>query len=205
MLPVGDRPLLERIIEQLQKSGIQRVNLATHYKEEVISKHFGDGHDFGVEINYVKEDQPLGTAGALSRLQQSHEPLLVINGDILTRIDFHAMLDFHREQKADMTVAVRRYEFRIPFGVVETHGPRVTAISEKPTLQHFIIAGIYLLNPDICRYVPSDQPYDMPDLIEKLIAERRNVACFPAWQYWLDIGQLDDYQKAVTDTKKGAV
>jgi len=205
MLPVGDRPLLEHIIEQLREVGIRRVNLTTHYKSELISEHFGDGKNFGVEIEYVKEDRPLGTVGALSLIQPSEEPLLVINGDILTRIDFHAMLDFHREQKANMTVAVREFEMRVPYGVVETEGVEVARISEKPVLRHFINAGIYLLNPEVCRFIPNDRPYDMPELINRLLEAGRRVISFPVREYWLDIGKIEDYQQALTDLNDGSM
>jgi dTDP-glucose pyrophosphorylase/CBS domain-containing protein len=196
MLPVGGRPLLELIIEQLRAAGIRRVIVTTHYKPEVITNHFGNGRRFGVEIDYVEEEQPLGTAGSISLLGLPEEPLLVINGDILTRVNFRAMLDFHREQRADMTVAVRQHEFRLPYGVVETDGVEITGISEKPVVQQFINAGIYLLNPAACQYIPNGQPCDMPDLVAKLLAERRRVVSFPVHEYWLDIGQHDEYQQA---------
>lgn len=202
MLPVGDRPLLERIIQQLREAGIRRVNLTTHYKGEIIAQHFGDGRDFGVEIRYVKEDQPLGTAGALSLIDVQQEPLLVINGDILTRVNFRAMLDFHREQQANMTVAVRQHECRLPYGVVETDGVQITSISEKPLVRYLINAGIYLLSPEACRYIPNSQSFDMPDLITKLLAEGRRVVSFPIHEYWIDVGQHDDYQQAQTDAEK---
>lgn len=203
MLPVGDRPLLELIIEQLRQAGIRRVNLATHYEGEIIARHFGDGQDFGVEIRYVKEDQPLGTAGALGLLDAADYPLLVINGDILTRVDFRAILDFHREHQADMTVAVRQYELHVPYGVVETDGVAIIGISEKPVVRHFINAGIYLLNPEVCRYIPEGEPYDMPDLISRLVADGRRVVSFPIHEYWLDIGQLDDYEQAQESITNG--
>jgi dTDP-glucose pyrophosphorylase/CBS domain-containing protein len=205
MLPVGGRPLLELIIEQLCQAGIRRVNLATHYQGKIIAQHFGDGRDFGVEISYVKEDQPLGTAGALGLLDTSAEPVLVINGDILTRLDFRAMLNFHREHQADMTVAVGQYEFQVPYGVIETSGVTVTGISEKPVVRHFINAGIYLLHPEVCRFVPNDQPYDMPELISRLVAEGCRVVSFPVREYWLDIGQIEDYEKALVDVENGGV
>lgn len=203
MLPVGGRPLLEQIVEQLRRAGIRRVNITTHYKAEIIAQHFGDGRRFGVEIEYVQEDQPLGTAGALSLLHGSDEPILVINGDILTRVDFRAMLDFHREHRADMTVAVRQYEFRVPYGVIETNGAIVAGITEKPVMQHFINAGIYLLNPGVCQFIPNSRPYDMPDLISRLIAEQRRVVSFPIREYWLDIGHIEDYHKALADVENG--
>jgi len=205
LLPVGGRPLLELIIEQLRQVGIRRVNLTTHYKGDLIAQHFGDGRDFGLEIHYINEDQPLGTAGALGLLDISDDPLLVINGDILTRVDFRAMLEFHREQQADMTVAVRQYEFRFPYGVVETDGIAITGVLEKPVVRYFINAGIYLLNPEVCRFVPNGQPYNMPDLISRLIAESRRVVSFPIWEYWLDIGQSADYRQAQKDIQEGRI
>lgn len=204
MLPIGSKPLLELIVERLKQSGIRRLNVATHYKGDVISDHFKDGQDFGVEITYVKEDQPLGTVGALSLLEDSEDPLLVINGDILTRVDFREMLNFHREHKADLTIAVRQYEFNVPYGVVETDGVNVKAISEKPTVRQFINAGMYLLNPSVRRLVPNDQQYDMPDLIHRILLEGRRVVCFPVMEYWLDIGIEDHYVQAQTDAQNRA-
>jgi len=202
MLPIGSRPLLELIVERLKQSGIRRLNVATHYKGEVISEHFKDGQDFGVEITYVKEDQPLGTVGALSLLEDSEDPLLVINGDILTRVDFREMLNFHREHKAELTIAVRQYEFNVPYGVVESDGVFVKGISEKPTVRQFINAGIYLLNPSVRRLVPNQQQYDMPDLIHRILSEGRQVVCFPVREYWLDIGIEDHYMQAQSDMEK---
>ena len=203
MLPLGSRPLLELIVEQLREAGIRKVNVATHYKGDVISDHFKDGQDFGVDIRYVKEDQPLGTAGALSLLEESDEPLLVINGDILTRVDFRAMLNFHREHGADLTVAVRLYEFNVPYGVVLTDGVAVKGISEKPIVRQFINAGIYLLSPPVRRLVPNGQPYDIPDLIQLLLSQGGSVVSFPIREYWLDIGKADHYDQAQSDVAAG--
>jgi len=205
MLPVGDKPLMERVIDQLRAAGIRRVNVATHYRQEAITSHFGDGRRFGVEIRYMDETHPLGTAGAIGQLETIDEPLLVINGDILTSVDFRAMLNFHRDLGAAMTVAVRQHEFNVPYGVVETDGVEITCISEKPMLRHFINAGIYLLGPEACQHIPNDQPFDMPDLITWLIAEGRRVVSFPIHEYWLDIGQPADYQQAQADAQKGDV
>jgi dTDP-glucose pyrophosphorylase/CBS domain-containing protein len=205
MLPLGDRPLMELIIRQLQQVGIRHVNLTTHYKKDAIAQYFGDGQDFGVEIQYMEEDQPLGTAGALSRLDGLAGPLLVINGDILTRVDFRAMLDFHREHHADMTIGVRYHEVPIPYGVVEVEGVVVTAISEKPVMRYLISAGIYLLEPEVRRYIPTDRPYDMPDLIARLVVDGGRVVSFPVREYWLDIGRVEDYQKALADLESGEV
>lgn len=196
MLPVGERPLLELIVDQLRDAGVRRVNVTTHYRGEEIERHFGDGQDFGVEIHYVPEEEPLGTAGALALLEESDEPLLVMNGDILTRVDFRALLQFHREHDADMTVAVRPYEVQVPYGIVETDGLRVVGISEKPVVRHFVNAGIYVLSPRACRYVPAGERHDMPDLMEQLLADALRVISFPIHEYWLDIGQPEAYERA---------
>ena len=199
MLPVGDRPLLELIIDQLRQAGIKQVHLTTHYKRDLIAQHFGDGASFGVDINYVEEERPQGTAGALSRLDGLTGPLLVINGDILTQVDFRALLDFHQEHQAELTVAVREYESSVPYGVVETDGVAVTAIREKPVTRHLINAGIYLLEPEVHKHIPPSQPYDMPDLINYLLSQGRRVVSFPIREYWLDIGQQEEYQQAQVD------
>lgn len=205
MLPVGDKPLLELIVGQLRDAGIRRLVMSTHYKSDLISAHFGDGRDFGVDISYVHEHQPLGTAGALSLVGASEDPLLVINGDILTRLDFRAMLDFHQDHRADMTVAVCLYELRVPYGVVEANGVKITAISEKPVVRQFINGGVYLLNPDVCRYIPNGCAFDMPDLIMRLVEEGRQVISFPVREYWLDIGESRDYEQAQKDLRTGKV
>jgi dTDP-glucose pyrophosphorylase len=203
MLPLAGRPLLEHIIEQLRACGIRRVNVTTHYRPEVISGHFGDGSGFGVEIDYVNEEEPLGTAGAISLLEHSDEPLLVMNGDILTRVDFRAMLEFHHEQQALMTIAVREEEFQLPFGVVRATGELVHAIEEKPVLREFVNAGIYLLDPEVRRHVPSNRSFDMPELVELLIADGGRVVSFPVHEYWLDIGHAPSYERAQSDLDAG--
>lgn len=196
MLPVDGRPMLEHVIAQLRGAGIHRVNITTHYKREVIENHFGDGRSFGVEVAYVKESQPLGTAGALGLMKSPTEPLLVVNGDVLTRVDFRAMLRFHREHQADLTVAVRQYDVSVPFGVIQTDGERVTGVREKPVLNFLVNAGIYLLEPHVHPFIPNGQRYDMTDLIQHLVAQGRRVVSFPVLEYWLDIGQPADYVAA---------
>jgi dTDP-glucose pyrophosphorylase/CBS domain-containing protein len=205
MLPVGDRPLLEVIVGQLHQAGIRRVNLATHYRADLIERHFGDGERFGLAIQYVNEDQPLGTAGALALLGASNEPLLVINGDILTDVNVAAMFDFHRSNQADLTMAVRPFEIQVPYGVVETAGVAVTRVDEKPVIRSLINAGIYLLNGDVCRLVPAGGRFDMTDLIDRAIAERLRVISFPLREYWLDIGRREDYARAVSDVSNGRI
>lgn len=206
MLPLGGRPLMERLIEQLRAAEIHRVHVTTHYKGERIVEHFGDGASFGVEINYVQESQPLGTAGALSLLPEQDEPLLVINGDILTRVDFAALFAFHGEHQADLTVGVREIQSQVPYGVVELDGVEITRVVEKPTQRYFISAGIYLLAPRALRAIPRDgRRFDMPDLINLLIGQGCRVVSFPIREYWLDIGHMEHYAQAQADAAQGRI
>jgi dTDP-glucose pyrophosphorylase/CBS domain-containing protein len=205
MLPVGDRPLLERTIEQLRRSGIREVSLITHYLADSIEQHFGDGRSFGVRLNYVQEDHPLGTAGGLKLMKKANRPFLVINGDILTGLSFEAMHDYHRKNGAEITVGVRKYEMKVPFGVVECDDVRITQIKEKPSLTFFVNAGIYLLEPSICDYIPEGRHFNMTDLIQKLLDSGRPVVSFPVMEYWLDVGQHADYKQAQEDIRNGKI
>lgn len=199
MLPLGDKPILERIVTQLRDSGVQNINVTTHYKHNIIADHFGDGSSFGVNINYVKEEQPLGTAGALKKIKHTGDPVLVMNGDVLTDVNLQAMLDFHLEQRSDMTVAVSIQKIEIPYGVIQTDGLHVTKIEEKPVLQHFMNAGVYLMNPNVFEYIPESIPFDMPDLISGIIDAHLQVVTFPVYEYWVDIGKRGDYEQAIMD------
>jgi NDP-sugar pyrophosphorylase family protein len=203
MLPVGGRPLMERIVGQLKESGIDQIVVTTHYKAEAIVDHFGDGTDFGVTMTYVQEDEPLNTGGAIGLIPNVDEPLLVINGDILTQVDFRALHDFHRDCGADMTVGVRKYLLKVPYGVIENDGARVTQINEKPELSLFVNAGIYLLEPSVRRYVARGVSLSMTDLIQTVIDAGLMVASFPVLEYWLDVGQTGDYQQAQVDKDSG--
>jgi dTDP-glucose pyrophosphorylase/CBS domain-containing protein len=203
MLPVGDRPLLERTILQLRRSGIRDVSLTTHYLPESIIQHFGDGEKFGVRISYANEDQPLGTAGGLKLVERPTGPFVVINGDILTGVSFEKMLEYHRAYEAEITVGVRRYEIKVPFGVVECDDARITKLREKPSLTLFINAGIYLLEPTACDYIPDGEHFDMTDLIGRLLDEGRTVVSYPIIEYWLDVGRPEDYRQAQEDVRDG--
>lgn len=205
MLPVGDRPLLERTITRLRDAGIQRVHITTHYLADTIIEHFGNGEAFGVDVQYVAEDRPLGTAGALKLMKQQTEPLLVLNGDILTGVDVRDMLAHHRAHGADVTIGVRQYEMQVPYGVVESSGAFVRGLQEKPRLCFLVNAGIYLLEPSVYRYIPDGERFDMTDLIQRLLDENRPVVSFPIVEYWLDIGQHADYERAQEDVRMGRV
>lgn len=200
MLPVDGKPLLERLVGQLRDAGIQRVHIATHYKPESIIEHFGDGEAFGIHLDYLREEQPLGTAGALALLNVGDMPLLVVNGDILTKVDFAALFAFHAEHEAELTVGVRRYSLDVPYGVVRVDGVDVAGLEEKPRVSYFVNAGIYLIAPSGLTQVPRDgRRLDMTDLIQMLLERKRRVVSFPIREYWLDIGRVDDYERAQID------
>jgi dTDP-glucose pyrophosphorylase/CBS domain-containing protein len=203
MLPVGDRPLLERTIRQLRRSGIRDISLTTHYLPDSIVQYFGDGSAFGVRLNYLKEDYPLGTAGGIKLMTPTDNPFVVINGDIITGVPFQEMLNFHRKHHALLTVGVRKYDVEVPFGVVELDEVHVNLIREKPSFNFFINAGAYLLEPEVCDFIPSGRRFDMTDLIQRLIEAGKVVVSFPIMEYWLDIGRHEDYVKAQEDVRNG--
>lgn len=201
LLKVGDKPILELILERFIDAGFHRFFISTHYMPEMIESHFGDGSRWGVSIRYVHEESPLGTAGALGLLPHDEIdlPLFMMNGDLLTSLDFQSLLDFHHEQDALATVCVREYEHRIPFGVMSFDGHRITDIIEKPVHRSFINAGIYLLSPEFARSVEPRVRIDMPDLLQRYINQGHSVNMFPIHEYWLDIGRMDDFKQAQED------
>ena len=206
MLPVGNQPIMEHVVKRLRESGIREVVVSTHYKGEMIQNHFGDGSSLGVDIRYVNEEQRFGTIGGL-RLMREHlkEPFLVINGDILTTLDFSAMRAFHTQHRADMTVAVRKHNLCVPYGVVQVQGESVVALEEKPTVPLFINAGVYLINPEVIELIPEKRSFDATELIAALIQEKRRVAAFPVIEYWMDVGQPLDYEQANADVQNGRI
>jgi dTDP-glucose pyrophosphorylase len=203
MLPVGGRPVLEHIVEQLRDAGVKRICVATHYHADKIIRHFGTGESFGVEMKYVKEDVPLGTGGALGLLDESDEPVLVINGDILTQVDFRSMYAFHQDHRAEMTVGVRRYGMQVPYGVVDCDGVNIQALREKPQLSFFVNAGIYVLEPSVFRLIPPNKHLNITDLVTRLLDAKGTIVSYPICEYWLDIGQLEDYKRAQEDVVVG--
>jgi dTDP-glucose pyrophosphorylase len=203
MLPIADTPLLELTVARLRDAGISQVAFTTHYRADAIREHFGDGRAFGVDVHYLDEEEPLGTAGGLSLLEDGNEPVLVMNGDVLTRFDIRSFVAFHVEHTAVATVAVLPYELRIPYGVVELEGAEVTALAEKPVLRRYVNAGIYLLSPEARRSLERGRHCDMPDLIERLLARGAPVVAFPLREYWLDIGDAAMYEQANRDARAG--
>jgi NDP-sugar pyrophosphorylase family protein len=203
MLPLGGRPLLQRTIEQLKANGVSTFNVSTHYRGDIITDYFKDGADFGVNIEYLQEDTPLGTAGALRLMEKWTDPLLIINGDILTQVNFRAMAEFHRMHKSWLTVGVRKHEVQVPYGVVDCDGVNIKGIREKPKLNFFVNAGIYLLEPAVRDLIPTDRRFDMTDLMARLVENNLPVVSFPIAEYWLDVGSPNDYEQAKEDILSG--
>jgi len=203
MLKVGDKPLLETIIERLKAQGFYNFCISLNYLGEIISDHFGDGSQWDVNIRYVRETEPRGTAGALALIPAPpDEPLVILNGDILTQMDFGALLAFHEEHGASATVCLREYQFQVPYATVELDGARINRLLEKPVQSFLVNAGVYCLNPDVLAVVPRDRAVDMPDLLNTLLSEGRTVGSFPIHEYWLDIGQMQDFQTAQSDYER---
>lgn len=195
MLSIGGKPLLESTIERLRDCGIQNIWLSINYKRQVIRDHFGDGNELGVRIRYIEEEFPMGTAGSLS-LISADNPLLVINGDVVTRVDFVSLVNHHNFAGNDLTVGARIHDYTVPFGVLELDGDRVSGVVEKPSFRNFVNAGIYVLNPETLELIPRGVRYDMTDLIQLVLSENKSVGSFPIYEYWSDIGIMEDYEKA---------
>lgn len=200
MLRVGGRPILETILLNLAEYGISQVYLAVNYRAELIEEYFGDGAGVGMSIQYLRERERLGTAGALSLLpERPTETFIVMNGDVLTKVNINHLLEFHRRVTPAATMCVREYDSQVPFGVVAIQGHHVVAIQEKPVRRDFVNAGLYALEPWTLDLVPQGQYFDMPSLFTSLIERRHATAAFPVREYWLDIGHHADFERAHGD------
>jgi dTDP-glucose pyrophosphorylase len=200
LLKVGGKPLLEIMLTNLIDYGFRRFFISVNFKGKMIEDFFGDGSKWNVNINYLREDKKLGSAGALSKLPDiADEEFLVINGDLLTRINFSQLLNFHTEQNAKATMAVKEYDFQVPYGVAKVRDNLLVNLDEKPVHRFFVNGGIYVLEPTILEMVPQDQPINMTDLFDRILKKRMRVATFPIHEYWVDIGQLRDFEKASGD------
>lgn len=197
LLPVGGKPMLEHIIERAKAEGFRRFVLAIHYLGYMIEDHFGDGAKWQVEIEYLREQQPLGTAGALGLLKRRPDaPFLVINGDVLTDIRYGELLDFHCRHDAAGTMAVRLHEWQHPFGVVKTKGVDIIGFEEKPVSRSHINAGIYVLEPKALDLLGQDEHCDMPTLFARLQQKAERAIVYPMHEPWLDVGRPDDLKLA---------
>lgn len=199
LLKVGGKPILELILQSFIDAGFHRFFISTHYLPEMIRSYFGNGQRWGVTIDYVYENEPLGTGGALGLLPRSeiNLPVIMMNGDLLTRVNYRELLEFHQQHENVATMCVREYEHQVPYGVIQSDdGHRIATMVEKPVQRFFVNAGIYVLSPELVSSVKSGVRIDMPTLLEKEIASGKDVVMFPVHEYWLDIGRMEDFKRA---------
>ncbi len=199
LLKIGDKPILETVLISFINAGFHNFYISTHYLPEMIMDYFGSGEKWGVSIKYVHEHTPLGTGGALGLLPKDMPdlPIIVMNGDVLTKINLSRLLEFHNDNNANATMCVREYEYQVPFGVIESDGLNITSMVEKPLQRFHVNAGIYVIGRDIIDDVGLNEVVDMPTLLERFLNNK--VLMFPFHDYWLDIGRVDDFQRAQTD------
>ena len=193
MLQVGEKPILEHIIKRANEDGFKNFLISLNYLGEMIEDYFGDGSKFNVNINYLKEDKPLGTAGCLSLIKTiPDKPFVVTNGDVLTQIHYDQILNFHLRQKAQATMAVRQHETQVQYGVVMTEGVELIGFKEKPIYLNHVNAGVYVLNPEALKYLDYEMHCDMPELFESIKLNAGSTIVYPMHESWLDIGRPDD-------------
>jgi len=197
LLKIGDKPILGTIIENFITQGFYDFKICINYHGDKIRNYCGNGSRWGVDIDYIQEDKRLGTAGALSLLPQKPErPFFVMNGDLLTKVDFVRLLGFHLKQGNQATMCIREYRYQVPYGVVELKNHQINHLQEKPVYFHNVNAGIYLLEPSVLDNLPENQYFDMTSLFETMIKNKTQVGSFPLTEYWMDIGRMEDYEQA---------
>ncbi len=197
LLPVGEKAILEVQIERLADCGFDDIYLATNYKADYIERFLGDDNSYGAQLHFSKEDEPLGTTGPLKLLEKElDEPFLVINGDILSLVDFKKLFDFACQKESILTLGVKKFVMPYSFGNIFFDGDIVTGIQEKPDIVTYALAGIYVMKPEIMEYIPPHRFYNMDDLIKDLLAKHVTINKYEIEEYWLDIGRPDDYEKA---------
>ena len=200
LLSIGGKPVLEIILENFTNAGYHNIFVAVTYKAEMIENYLGDGSRWGITIQYLREKKRMGTAGALSLLPEKPEStLIVMNGDLLTNINFEQLVDFHKSNQAQATMCVRDYVFEVPFGVAHIDDHKLTRLDEKPVQRFFVNAGVYLLEPETLKLIPRNKYYDMTQLYQKMCQEKYEVVTFPIREHWMDIGQVKDLEQANDD------
>lgn len=203
MLKVGNKPILQTIVEQFRNMGYRNFLISVNYKANVIEDYFKDGKEFGVNITYIRETKRLGTAGAIKLAEKYlNKPFFVINGDILTSVNFNNMIDFHKKNEFTITIGSRIFELQVPYGVLNMDELSVSSLVEKPVYTYFVSGGVYVLNPSVTKFIPEDEYFDITQLIDTLLKSNANVGSFPIHEYWMDIGKLEDYHKANQDIYK---
>jgi NDP-sugar pyrophosphorylase family protein len=204
LLPVGRKPILEFIIKQLRDSGFFEIYITVEYKSDLIKAYFRDGANLDVQITYIDESGPSGTAGTIKNMEGiTNEPFIAMNGDLLTRLNFMNMYNAHIKSDAELTVGVKEYKYKFPYGLISIENGKITDISEKPELSFCINAGIYVFTPSALNVIPRGQFFDMPEAIKALLCQGRAVEHYEIKEYWRDIGQMEDYQEVVNGVEGG--
>lgn len=197
LVPLGDTPMIDIILGRLHGQGFRRVHVSVNHLGHLIEEHLGDGSRHGLEISYLHEPMPLGTAGAMAQLREEIEsPFVVMNSDLLTDVDLRRMLGFHLDADADATIGAREYGFEIPYGVIRRDGHRVTALAEKPYHSELVSAGIYVMDPTALRLLDRDEYCDMPTLLSRLMDDGRSVTAYEIREEWIDVGRPEDLERA---------
>ena len=200
MLKVGDKSILQTIVERFTNYGYTNITMCLNYKSHIIQDYFGDGSKFGINLDYILEEERLGTAGALSLIKENLvDPFFVMNGDILTDANIENIHNSYVSSNAEALMCVREYNYQVPYGVVETSNNTIASIEEKPTQKFFVNAGIYMLSPKVLEYIPQNEFFNMTTLFEKLIDKDKNVISYPLNGYWLDIGRFEEFKRANDD------
>jgi NDP-mannose synthase len=210
LLPIGNRSILEVVVEQLCDSGFRDMTFAVGYLAHLIEAVFKDGSDYGVDIQYEREREPRGTAGVLGNVGDLDEPFLMMNGDVLTTLDFRDLYDAHCADGNMLTVATHHRSVRSDYGVLRLDGPisgetnRVVDWEEKPEHSYAVSMGVYIIDPAVSDYIPEDEPIDLPEVVVRLLDDGRQVGSYLYDGLWLDIGRHDDYELAITEYEKMA-
>jgi NDP-mannose synthase len=204
LMPIDGMPILEIIVRQLAHFRIKEmIFTVSHQSEPLLSAYFGNGHRYGVNIRYSREEKPLGTAGPLSLLSDLTETFLVMNGDILTTLDYHRLIQYHRQKKGMVTIAMSQKEVLLELGVMECDpNARLTRYLEKPTLSYSVSMGVYVFEKEVLEWIPRGKYLDFPELIQKLLKQEKRVICYPSDDFWLDIGRHEDYEEAQKEFQK---
>lgn len=203
LMPVGDFPILEVVLRQLRGQGLTDVTLAVGHLGNLIQAFFGDGSKWGVKIDYSFEEEPLGTVGPLTFLTGLNETFMVMNGDLLTTLDYADLIKYHKSKTAVATVAAQERWVDIDFGVIQRDkGDRLAKYIEKPRLSYLVSMGIYVFEPELLEFIPKRRKFDFPDLMQRLLQQKQKVAIYRSDEFWLDIGRPDDYQRAVDEFER---
>lgn len=203
LVPIGDMPILQVVIHQLQHYGFTRITLTVGHLATLLQAFFQDGEQYGVRIDYAIEDEPLGTAGPLAFVPDLDDAFLVMNGDLLTTLNYAELVQYHKKMGAVATVAMHKREVKIDLGVIQLDGDnRIEGYIEKPLYNYNVSMGVYIFEPRVLNYIPAGKYFDFPDLVQRLLDSGETIVGYPYEGYWLDIGRPDDYIQAVQDFEK---